>query len=100
MNNLVNFQTNEFLFKCDMDEFNVVIKSVLTKIISTKTNRFYPCAFYNVNNHAKCVICLQYVRTKYTFAICKNCVKTCLQHDIGPFIFKRWSCHKKVLLLV
>lgn len=95
MDHLINFDMKGSLFECKMSDFDDTIKTVLTKIISIKPNEHHRSPFYNFEDEVKCMMCLQWVRSQYLFAICNNCVRCCTYGFRGPLFVERLATYGK-----
>ena len=82
MDALISFKNGSHLFKCDPDDFTVVIKDTLTNILIRDMTRDGRFCVSNMIKKVKCIICWQHEFDDSSFIICKECCKLCVNADI------------------
>lgn len=80
MGELINFETNGYLFRCCPDDFNIIMRDTLTNIL---IHRFVPTTGWSYEHRPiKCIICWQFVIDNSRFLICEDCCETCIDENI------------------
>ena len=104
MHHFVNFCNNNSLFKCEPQEFKMIIQKVFNEILTapfTHDDHVNVTRLKINNPNRRCIICSHFVNTSY-FVICKHCTKQCIGLNVD-FNFGNYddncalACDKKKL---